>query len=154
MGLYRDMTTGFNKRRHKIIRQQEARFDFWNIIVWFRTVGSVFSTEQMNQRKKTRPKAHSIYQRMGEAPWGCIRKSWPEIVVMAQLPEATLRYDWMEHLMPRSMVVDRSDMVLVVGTMEDYMTVEHKVREKQLAARGYDTTSWLVYEEDYGSPTR
>jgi site-specific DNA-cytosine methylase len=34
------------------------------------------------------------------------------------------------------------------------MTVGHKVWEKQLFARGYDPTSWLVYEEDCGSPTR
>jgi hypothetical protein len=34
------------------------------------------------------------------------------------------------------------------------MAIKHKVWEKQLAARGYDQTSWLVYEEDFGSPTR
>jgi hypothetical protein len=33
----------------------------------------------------------------------------------------------MECLMPRNMVVDRPDRVLVIGTVEDYMTVEHKV---------------------------
>jgi hypothetical protein len=114
----------------------------------------VFSIEKMNQRKTTRPKAHSIYQRMGEAPWGRILKSWLEIVVVNQPRAATLRYEWMEHLMPRNMVVDRPDRVLVVGTVEYYMTVKHKVWEKQLAARGYDPTSWLVYEEDCGSPTR
>jgi hypothetical protein len=43
---------------------------------------------------------------------------------------------------------------LLVGTVEDYMTVEHNVWEKQLASRGYDPTSWLIYEEDCGSPTR
>jgi hypothetical protein len=63
---------------------------------------------------------------MGEAPWGGIRKSWLEIVVETQPPpEDTLRYEWMEHLMLRNMVVDRTDRVLVVGTVEDYMTVEH-----------------------------
>jgi hypothetical protein len=87
----------------------------------------------MNQRKITHPKAQSMYQIMGEAPWGRIRKSWPEIVVVAQPPEATLRYEWMEHLMPRNIGVVRPDRVLVVGTVEDYMTVEHKVWENQLA---------------------
>jgi hypothetical protein len=33
------------------------------------------------------------------------------------------------------------------------MTIEHKVWGKQLAARGYDPTSWLTYEEECGSPT-
>jgi hypothetical protein len=37
----------------------------------------VFSIEQMNQIKTTLPKAQSIYQRIGEAPWGRIRKSFP-----------------------------------------------------------------------------
>jgi hypothetical protein len=65
-----------------------------------------------------------------------------------------MKYEWMEHLMPRNIVIYRHGMVLVVGTVEDYMTVEHKVWEKQLVARGYDPTSWLVHEEDGGSPTR
>jgi hypothetical protein len=91
---------------------------------------------------------------MGEAHWGRIRKSWPEVVVTAQPPEATLRYVWMEHLMPRNMGVVRPCRVLVVVTVEDYMTVKHKVWGKQLASRGYDPTSWLVYEEHCGSPTR
>jgi hypothetical protein len=56
--------------------------------------------------------------------------------------------------MPRTMDVVRSDRVLVVRTVEDHMTVEHKVWEKQLDVRGYDPNSWLVYEENYGSPTR
>jgi hypothetical protein len=114
----------------------------------------VFSIEKLNQRKTTRPKAQSIYQRMGDAPWGRIWKSWPEIVVLTQPPEATVRYEWMERLIPRNMAVDRRDRVLVIGTVEDYMTVEHKVWGKQLAARVYDPTSWLVYEEDCGLPTR
>jgi hypothetical protein len=60
----------------------------------------------------------------------------------------------MERLMPRNVAVDRPDRVLVIGTVEDYMTVEHKLWENQLAStRGYDPTYWLVYEEDYGSPT-
>jgi hypothetical protein len=59
----------------------------------------------MNQRKTTRPKDHSIYQSMGEAPWGHIWKSWPDIVVVTQPPEATVRYEWMERLMHRNMAV-------------------------------------------------
>jgi hypothetical protein len=90
----------------------------------------------MNQRKTTRPKAHSIYQRMGEAPWGRIQKSWPEFFVVIQPPEATVRYEWMERIMPRNMVMDRPGWVLVIGAVEDYMTIEHKVWENQLAARG------------------
>jgi hypothetical protein len=106
----------------------------------------VFSIEQLNQRKTNRPKAHPIYQRMGEAPWGHIRKSWPDIVVVTHPPEATLRYEWMECLMPRDVTVDIPDRVIVIGTVKDYMTVGHKVWGNQLFARGYEPTSWLVYE--------
>jgi hypothetical protein len=53
----------------------------------------------------------------GGAPWGSIQKSWPEIVVVTQPPEITVRYEWMEHLMPRNMAVDRPDRVLVIGTV-------------------------------------
>jgi hypothetical protein len=48
----------------------------------------------------------------------------------------------------------RPDRVLVINTVEYYMTVGHKVWDKQLFVRGYEPTSWLVYEEDCGSPTR
>jgi hypothetical protein len=34
------------------------------------------------------------------------------------------------------------------------MIVDDKVWEKQLAERGYDPASWLVYKEDWGSITR
>jgi hypothetical protein len=113
----------------------------------------IFSIEQLNQRKTTRPKAQSIYQRIVEAPWGCIWKCWPDIVVVTQPPEAAVRHDWMERIMPNDVTVDRPGRVLVIGTVEYYMTVGHKVWEKQLFARGYDPTSWLVYEEDCGSTT-
>jgi hypothetical protein len=69
---------------------------------------------------------------MGEAPWGRIWKSWPDIVVVTQPPEANVRYEWMERLMPRNMAVDRPDRVLVIGAIVDYMTVEHKVNELHL----------------------
>jgi hypothetical protein len=46
---------------------------------------------------------------------------------MTQPPEANLRYEWMEDLMPRNMVVDTPDMMLVVGTVKDYMNIKHKV---------------------------
>jgi hypothetical protein len=59
----------------------------------------------------------------------------------------------MERLMPRYATAGRPDRVLVIVTIEDYMTVGHKLWEKQLFARGYDPTSWLVSEEDCGSPT-
>jgi hypothetical protein len=45
-------------------------------------------------------------------------------------PEAAVRHEWMERLMSRNVEVDRSDRVLVIGTVEDNMTVEHKVWEK------------------------
>jgi hypothetical protein len=83
---------------------------------------------------------------MGEAPWGLIRKSWPDIVIATQPPEATVRYEWMERLMPRDVTVDIPDRVLVIGIVEDYMTVGHTLWENQLFAQ--DLTYWLVYEED------
>jgi hypothetical protein len=138
------MATGFDIWRYKKFRQLVEKFYFWNFILWFITVGSclgewrgthIFSIEQLNQRKITRPKAQSIYQRMGEAPWGRIQKSWSENVVMTQPPEATVRYEWMERLMPRNMVVNRPERVLVIGTVEDYTTIGHKVGVKQLSAR-------------------
>jgi hypothetical protein len=52
----------------------------------------------------------------------------------------------MERLMPKNRGTVRPDRFLVVGTVEDYMTVEHNVWEKKLAARGCDPTSWLIYE--------
>jgi hypothetical protein len=63
---------------------------------------------------------------------------------MTHPPKATFIYEWMDHPMPRTMYVVRSDRVLVVRTIEDHMTVEHKVWEKQLDARGYDPNYWLV----------
>jgi hypothetical protein len=69
-------------------------------------------------------------------------------------PEAIVRYEWMESIIPRDVMVDRPDRVIVIDTVEDYMTVGHKVWEKHISARGYEPTSWLVYEEDCGSPTR
>jgi hypothetical protein len=117
-------------------------------------VTHIFSIEKLNQRNTTRPKAQSIYQRIGEAPWGCIRESRPDIVVVTQPPEYTLRHEWMERIMPRDATAGRTDRVLLIGTVEDYMTVGHKLWEKQLFARGYDPTSWLVYEEYCGPPTR
>jgi hypothetical protein len=63
-------------------------------------------------------------------PWGVIRKSWPEVVVVTQPPEEKLSNEWMEHLMPKNMGIVRPDKVLVVGAVEDYMTVENKVWEK------------------------
>jgi hypothetical protein len=56
--------------------------------------------------------------------------------------------------LPRNTGVVRPDRALVVGTVEYYMIIEHKIWEKQIAARGYDPPSWLVYEEDCGSPTQ
>jgi hypothetical protein len=68
-----------------------------------------------------------------------------------QPPNTDLKYEKMEKLMPKCMGVVRPDIFLVIGTVNDYMKIEHKVREKQLARRGCDPLPWLVYEEDYGS---
>jgi hypothetical protein len=38
----------------------------------------------------------SIYQRMGEAPWGRMGKSWPEVFVVTHPPEEKMRYEWMD----------------------------------------------------------
>jgi hypothetical protein len=64
VGLFRGMVTGFDRWRHNIFRQEEARLYFWNFILWFRTVVSClgewhahFSIKNLNQRKTTRPKA-------------------------------------------------------------------------------------------------
>jgi hypothetical protein len=76
----------------------------------------VFSIDKMNQRKTNLPRAQSIYQMIGEAPWGSIRKLWPEVVEVTQPPNAKLRYEWMEHLMPNTMGILRPDRVAV----EDY----------------------------------
>jgi hypothetical protein len=145
----------------RILDKKKQGFTFGTLFCVLELLGAawlngthVFSIEQLNQRKTTRPKAHSLYQRMRGAPWGRIRKSWPDIAVVTQPPEATVTYEWMDRIMPRDMTVDRPGRVLVIGTVEHYMTVGHKVWENQLFARGYDPTSWLVYEEDCGSPTR
>jgi hypothetical protein len=58
-----------------------------------------------------------------------------------QPPEATVRYELMERIMPGDVTVDIPDRVLVIGTVKYYMTVGHKVWENQLFARGYDPTS-------------
>jgi hypothetical protein len=60
----------------------------------------------------------------------------------------------MERIMPMDATACRPDRVLVIDTVEDYISVGHKVWGKQLFVQGYDPTSWLVYEEDCGSPTR
>jgi hypothetical protein len=87
----------------------------------------VFRIEQLNQIKTTRPKAQSVLQRMGRAAWGRIWKSWPAIVVVTQPPEAPVMYECMERLIPRDVSVDRPDRVKVISTVEDYMTVGHKI---------------------------
>jgi hypothetical protein len=143
------MATGSSRWRHDIFRQERARIYFRDFILWLGTVGSCLGERYLhflNQRKSPRPKAQSIYQRIGEAPWGCIRKSWPDIVVATQSPESTLRHEWMELIMPRDATACRPDRVLMIGTEEDYMTVGHTVWGKWLFARGYDPTCWLVYE--------
>jgi hypothetical protein len=135
----------------RILDKKKQEFTFGTLFCGLELLGAawengthIFSIEQLNQRKTTRPKAQSIYQRIGEAPWGRIRKSWPDIVVITQPPEATVRHEWMERIMPRGVMVDRPDRVLVIGTVEDYTTVGHKVWGKKLFERGYNPTSWLV----------
>jgi hypothetical protein len=145
----------------RFLDKKKQEFTFGTLFYGLELLGAawengthIFSIEQLNQRKTTRPKAQSIYQRIGEAPWGCIRKSWPNIVVLTQLPEPTLMHEWMDRLMPADATTCRPDRVLVISTVEDYMTFGHKVWEKQLFARGYDPTYLFVYKEDCGSPTQ
>jgi hypothetical protein len=118
----------------RLLDKKKKEFTFGTLFCGLELFGAawengthIFSIEKLNQWKTTRPKAQSIYQRIGEAPWGCIQKSWPDIVVVEQPPEATVRHEWMERLMPRDVTVDRPDRVLVIGTVEDHMTIEHKV---------------------------
>jgi hypothetical protein len=55
----------------------------------------------------------------------------------------------MAHIMPKNMGVFRPERVLVVGTVEYYMTVEHKVWEKQLAARETNLSKvYICFEKD------
>jgi hypothetical protein len=119
MGLYRDMATGFNRYGGtRLVDKKKQGVTFGTLLCGLELLGAdwesgthVFSIEQMNQIKTTRPKSQKDYKRMGEAPWGRIQKSWPEIVFVIQPPDATFRYEWMEHLMPRNMGVARPDRV-------------------------------------------
>jgi hypothetical protein len=100
MGLYRDVATGFNRWWQKIlVYKKKQGFTFGTLFCGLELLGAawesgihVFSIEQMNQRKTTRPKAQSSYQRMGEAPWVRIWKYLPYVAVVTQPPKATLRY--------------------------------------------------------------
>jgi hypothetical protein len=56
--------------------------------------------------------------------------------------------------MPKTMCILRPVRVIVIGTIDYYMKVEHKVWEKLLAGCGHDPMPWLVYEEDCGSTNR
>jgi hypothetical protein len=147
VGLYRGMATGFDRWRRNIFKQEEASLYFW-IFCGLELLGAawesgthIFSIDQLNQRKTTFSKDQAIYQRMEEAPLGRIWKYWPEIDVMTQTPEATVRYEWMECLMPRNLTVDRPYMVHVICTVEDYTTIKQKVWESS-SLRG-DTTQLL-----------
>jgi hypothetical protein len=51
---------------------------------------------------------------------------------------AALRHEWMERIMPTDAMACRPDRVLVIDTIEDYMTVGHKVWEK-ISLRGGTT---------------
>jgi hypothetical protein len=55
---------------------------------------------------------------------------------MTQSPEATAGHEWVERLMPRDVTVDRPDRVLVICTVEDYMTAGHKVWENSSLCGG------------------
>jgi hypothetical protein len=94
MGPYRSVSTGFDKWWQNIGGQEEAKFTLGTLLCGLEFLGAawesgihVFSIDQMNERKTNLPRAQSIYQIMGEAPWGRIRKSWPEVVVLTQPPE-------------------------------------------------------------------
>jgi hypothetical protein len=77
----------------RLVDTKKQGFNFGTLLCGLELLGAawesgthVFSIEHMNQRKTTHPKAQSMYQRMGETPWGRIRKSWPEVVVATQPP--------------------------------------------------------------------
>jgi hypothetical protein len=55
--------------------------------------------------------------------------------------------------MPKNMGIVRPDRVLVIGTVDYYMKVEHKVWVNKIVGWGYNPASWLVYKEDGGLPT-
>jgi hypothetical protein len=106
-----------------ILDKKKQEFTFRTLFCGLELLGAawengthIFGIEQLNQRKTTHPKAQSIYQRVGEAHWGCIWRSWSDIVVMTQSPEATVRHEWMESLMPRDVTMDIPDRVLVICT--------------------------------------
>jgi hypothetical protein len=99
---------GLKDGGRRLLEKKKEEFTFGTLFCGLELLGAawenrthIFSIEQLNQSKTTCPKAQSIYQRIGEAPWGCIRKSWPIIVVMTHPPEATVRHEWMERLMTR-----------------------------------------------------
>jgi hypothetical protein len=103
----------------RLLDKKKQEFTFGTLLCGLELVGASwengthnFSIEQLNQSKTNRPKAHSIYQWIGEAPWGCIRKSWPDIVVMTQPPKSTLRHEWRKRLMPTDAMACRPNRVL------------------------------------------
>jgi hypothetical protein len=77
----------------RLVDKKKRSFTFGTLFCGLELLGAawesgihVFSIDQMNQRKTNRPRARSGYPRMGEAHWGRISKSWPEVVVVTQPP--------------------------------------------------------------------
>jgi hypothetical protein len=61
----------------RLVDKKKQSFTFGTLFCGLGLLGAawesgihVFSIDQMNQRKKNRPRVQSSYQRMGEAPWG------------------------------------------------------------------------------------
>jgi hypothetical protein len=78
----------------RLLDKKKQEYSFGTLLCGLELLGAawengthIFKIEQLNQSKTTRPNAQSIYQRIGESPWGCIRKSWPDIVVVTQRPK-------------------------------------------------------------------
>jgi hypothetical protein len=88
----------------------------------------VFSIEQLNKRKSARPWADACYQITEGAPWGGgLSKKWPDVVVVNPPQEALALREWMNRPMPTDIGMVGPGQVLVIWTVEEYMTVDHKV---------------------------
>jgi hypothetical protein len=81
-----------------LVEKKKQSFTFVTLFCFLELLGAaweigehvVFSIAKLNQSKTNRPRAQSSYQRMGEAPWRRMYKSWPEVVVVTHPPETDL----------------------------------------------------------------
>jgi hypothetical protein len=63
----------------RLVYKKKQSFTFGTLFCGLEFFGAAWESRihvlSINQRKTNRPRAQSSYQRMGEAPWGRIRKS-------------------------------------------------------------------------------